>query len=198
MPKLNLVETQNLPKSKIRFRVKDPKFGFELGLRISNFRFLQKFEIWQKIKIPPRWFTVTLWSNQDFKIKFRFFFFEFLKKQLPAASSPGRRQRPPHCCADQALTNICLKSKLRKFVEIWWKNVFISENCTRPGPNFAWWSGWTRWPPPNLKNQIFPKFSNICKFHFHTFLGKFGGKVYRPVRIGMPRANFARPKKYFV
>ena len=29
---------------KFGFRVKDPKFGFELGLRISNFRFSPKFK----------------------------------------------------------------------------------------------------------------------------------------------------------
>ena len=34
--------------------------------QISNFA---KFKIWQKIKIPPRWFIVTLWSNQNSKIE---------------------------------------------------------------------------------------------------------------------------------
>ena len=46
-----------------------PKFGFELGLRISNFRFLPKFKIWQKIKIPPRWFIITWRYHQIGKIR---------------------------------------------------------------------------------------------------------------------------------
>ena len=42
-------ETFVVKMTKFNFRVKDQKFGFELGLRISNFRFSPKSKIWQKI-----------------------------------------------------------------------------------------------------------------------------------------------------
>ena len=39
----------------------DPKLGFELGLRISKFRFLTKFEIWPNFKFCwSKWFSMRL------------------------------------------------------------------------------------------------------------------------------------------
>ena len=60
LAKLNWEISKICQNRKFGFRVKDPKFGFELGLRISKFRFSPKFKIWPKIKIPPRWFIITL------------------------------------------------------------------------------------------------------------------------------------------
>ena len=69
LAKLNWEISKICQNRKFGFRVKDPKFGFLLGLRISNFRFLPKFKIWPKIKIPPRWFIITLRFHQNSKVK---------------------------------------------------------------------------------------------------------------------------------
>ena len=48
LAKLNWTETQICQNRKFGFRVKDQKFGFELGLRIWNFRFSRKYSNFDK------------------------------------------------------------------------------------------------------------------------------------------------------
>ena len=156
LAKLNWEDIQILQIEKFGFRVKDPKFGFDLGLRISNFQF------WPKI------------SKFDQKSKFRH---GKQKQSLPKLTSTRRSKVTLLRRVDVIFPNSKFRNYYNKIQNFTKKSNFVTKFFLGHGRNYlsAQQPFGVPWRFVDLKILLFNYFSILCvKFNslisFSSFL----------------------------